>query len=174
MMVQPKPLAGCVDQSSAHLSFLLSSSFILKLCPPDGPFSFPPILFSFSFFLLTNSSQYYQSVLTSTCGTSQYCQAPADRRLVQPQEAAVEPLQAADQQDPADRRQIEPLLAAVQPSPADGRHEADQEEGVQEDQQGGAHGRGEERSSTAQESDNSSPGVILLSTCTVQPASLAT
>ena len=32
-----------------------------------------PILSIFSSFLLTNSSQYCQSVLTSTCGTSQYC-----------------------------------------------------------------------------------------------------
>jgi hypothetical protein len=47
MMVQPKPLARCVDQSSAHLSFLLSSSFILKLCPLDGHFSFPSFLFIF-------------------------------------------------------------------------------------------------------------------------------
>jgi hypothetical protein len=125
-MVQPKPLAGCVDQSSAHIFFLLSSSFILKLCPPVGPFSFPPILSSFSFFLMMNSSQYYQVSTYQYLRylpvlPYQYSPVPADRRQVQPQEAAVQPLQVAVQQVPADRCQVQPLQAAVHQGPADRR-----------------------------------------------------
>ena len=67
-MVQLKPLAGCVDQSSAHLLFYFPS-FSLKLCPPDGPFSFPSILSTFSFFLSTISSQVQPA---STCQYLQY------------------------------------------------------------------------------------------------------
>ena len=45
----------------------------------------------------------------------QYSPVPADRHQVQPQEAAVQPLQVAVQQVPADRRQVQPLLATVHP-----------------------------------------------------------
>ena len=153
-MVQPKPLAGCVDQSSAHLSFLPSSSFTLKLCPPDGHFSFTPILSSFSFFLSrffkvlpVSTYQYLRYLPVLPC---QYSTVPADRRQVQPQEAALQPLQAADLLCLGDRRQVQPLEgAAVHPSIVDGRLQlrlaAGQEDGEQQDLQGGAQGRGEER-----------------------------
>ena len=77
MMVQPIPLAGCVDQFSTHLSVLLSNSFTLKLCPTVVSFpshlSFRPFSFFLSVFfpvLPVSTYQYFQyfTVLpASTC-----------------------------------------------------------------------------------------------------------